>query len=118
MLCFEEKFNDGAGRTIPWHGKMSSCSPHSAGHRGPIRETAVIVFNIYMCIPYNPWRLPAIFSYDERYSKINCYRVGMRRSGAIYAETPKKVSPNATHKPLLRLMMLTLQWRKLLSPMD
>ena len=87
------------------------------------RWCGLFLIYIYIYIVFffkNPWRLAArCWRWVKNIPGIYCYQVGMRDQEPHLLRTPKMVSPDATHKQLLRFLMLTItgSWeRKPLSP--
>ena len=104
---FEETVDDGVGRTMPRRGAESGCSPlwlFMAGRSGRWCQ-------LFCFYPFeNPWRLLAGCWNGEKVlaQLLPGWNYGARGHVCCDPSPPMRVSSDATHKQLLRLMMLTI----------
>ena len=91
---------------MPGRGAVSGCSPLwlvMAGRSG--RWCQLLCFFLSF---ENPWRLLARCWNGEKFLAQLLLGWNYEARGHICYEPPMRVSPDATHKQLLRLMMLTI----------
>ena len=92
---------------MPGRGVVSGCSPLwlvMAGRSGDGVNCFVFCFFSFE----NPWRLLARCWNGEMFLAQLLLGWNYEARGHICCEPPTKVFPDATHKQLLRLMMLTI----------
>ena len=89
---------------MPGRGAVSGCSPSGGSWLADLRDGV----NCFVFLnPFeNPWRLLAGCWNGEKFQAQLGWNYGAR--GHICCDPPMRVSPDATHKQLLRLMMLTI----------
>ena len=107
MWYFEETVDDGVGRTMPGRRAVSGCSPLwrvMAGQFGKRCQLFIFLLKIHGDYWQGVGMVKSVPSST------------VTEAGATYALTPPppRVSPDATHKQLLRLMILTITG----SPLD
>ena len=90
---------------MPGRGAVSGCSPSGWSWLDELGDGV----NCFVFFSFeNPWRLLARCWSGEKLLAQLLLGWNYEDRGHICCEPPTKVSPDATHKQLLRLMMLTI----------
>ena len=90
---------------MPWRRAVSGCSPLWLVMEGRSGRWCQLLFFFFF---ENPWRLLAGCWNGEKFLAQLLLGWNYEARGHICCEPLTKVSPDATHKQLLRLMMLTI----------